>query len=138
MNTETNIHNNAVKSHHGEHTHSKSIYQNQTIRSYPFGPYHSRIMPNTAQRKCRATVKTTRTFQDEINSPPPHNFESKENCVLGNSREANDHEEGLLRPKKGRSRGGEETRKNANNMRKREGKTKEREPGSEAYGRYTV
>jgi hypothetical protein len=117
-------------------THSKSKYKNQTIRMQPFGPYHSRIMPNTAERKCRATVKTTRTFQAEIKSPPPHNFESKENCVLGNSREANGQEEGLLRPKKGRSRGGEGTRKDANNMRNREGKAKEREPGSEAYGRY--
>jgi hypothetical protein len=95
-------------------------------------------MPNTAERKCRATVKSTLTFRAEIKSRPPHNFESKENCILGNSREANDYEEGLLRPKKGRSRGGEETQKNANNMRNREGKTMEREPGSEAYGRYRV
>jgi hypothetical protein len=67
---------------------------------------------------------------------PSHNFGLKEHCVPGKRRAANDPEEGLLRPKKGRSRGGEKTRKDANNMCHREGEVKERGSGSEAYGHY--
>jgi hypothetical protein len=51
-------------------THHKSNYQNRTTRSMPFGPYDTKIKPNTAQR-CRATVQTTQTFQAEIESTLP-------------------------------------------------------------------
>jgi hypothetical protein len=101
----------------------------------PFGPEDTRIKTQyctTVQRH-----KTNKpNFQSRNIKYPTHNFGSKEQCAPVKHRAENDHEEGLLRPKKGRSRGGVETRKDANNMRHMEGEVKERETGSEAYGRY--
>jgi hypothetical protein len=94
-------------------------------------------MPNTAERKCRATVKTTQTFQAEIKSPPTI-LNPKKTASWETAERQMTTREVCYGPRKAEAGGGEETRKNANNMRNREGKTKEREPGSESYGRYSI
>jgi hypothetical protein len=71
MNSETYIHNNTVKTHHGRHTHSESKYQNQTIRSQPFGPYHSRIMPKYCRKKLQGHCQNNPNFPSRNKNPPP-------------------------------------------------------------------
>jgi hypothetical protein len=112
-------------------THSKSKYQNQTIRSQPFGPYHSRIIPKYCRKKLQGHCQNNPNFPSR-NKISPTILNPKKTASWETA------ERQMTMRKVCRSRGGEETWKNTNNMRNREGRTKERELGSEAYSRYTT